>query len=444
MTDRTMTTMRNSRIILFCGIILIHSAFPLDVHHESEKHTEISIKTDARGRRDVIEEEKYFNINSDMTRKGNNINHPTPWMPGPLPPEEDPTTKVSLTNPEVKEVLPLFQTTERVTDKPTGRGARASNENWIKLPFPDREDVQRDDILTPPQPSGDLINSRMPRVNFVTQNKQLETSESRNDKESIQRATRTDNIRTEFVRPDREDDRSKPYKPVYPRQAVYYPEESRRHYHDDRYYPADDLYRRDPYYDLYDRRRYPVYGPRIDRYDDEYDNYVPRKPKRIIYYAHLPDVVRTPPSVDLRYRYSADPYRRYDDDYYARTGRYDYRFRNRYPYAPLRKEERNYRDLAGAGTVVKDKKIDEKITPTPILPQKEEKPRTSPNNSNINNRNVNRNMINSHQYHDDLPTYNDQLTHKTFQDVMRPDEGYLRFEEPLFQGAVEDPYQRKY
>lgn len=402
----------------------------------------MSIATDNRGRRDVIEEEKFFNINSEI-RNENNLNQPTPWMPGPLPPDEDPTTKISLTNTEAKEVLPLFQTTERVTDKPTGRGARASNENWIKLPFPDRED-QRDDILTPPQPSGDLINSRMPRVNFVTQNKQLEASESRNDKGAIQRATRTDDIRTEFVRPG-EDDR-KPYKPVYPRQAVYYPEESRRHYYDDRFYPADDLYRRDPYYDLYDRRRFPAYGPRVDRYDDTYDNYVPRKPKRIIYYAHLPEVMRTPPNVDLRNRFGMDPYRPYNDDYYARNGRYDYRFRNRYPYAPLRKEERNYRDLAGAGTIVKDKKVDEKVTPTPVLPQKDEKYKSNANNNNNrnDNRNHNRNLINSHQYHDGLDSYNDQLSHKNFQDVLRPDDGYLRFDEPLFQATIEDPYQRKY
>ncbi|XP_063829780.1 uncharacterized protein LOC135079112 [Ostrinia nubilalis] len=437
-----MGTMKK-QMVAFWGCILLHAAVSMDIQHEFEKHTEVSIASDTRGRRDVIEEEKFFNINSEI-RKESNMNHQTPWMPGPLPPDEDPTTKISLTNPEVKEVLPLYQTTERVTDKPTGRGARASNENWIKLPFPDRDD-HRDDILTPPQPSGDLINTRMPRVNFVTQNKQLEASESRNDKESIQRATRTDDIRTEFVRPGEE---TKPYKPVYPRQAVYYPEESRRHYYDDRFYPADDMYRRDPYFDLYDRRRYPVYpGPRIDRYDDTYDNYVPRKPKRIIYYAHLPEVMRTPPNVDLRTRFGVDPYRRFDDDYYARNGRYDYRFRSRYPYAPLRKEERNYRDLAGAGTVTKDKKTDDKVTPTPVLPQKEDKYKNNnANNINNNNRNVNvnRNLINSHQYHDGLDSYSDQLSHKTFQDVLRPDDGYLRFEEPLFQGAVEDPYQRKY
>ncbi|XP_060804388.1 uncharacterized protein LOC106129086 [Amyelois transitella] len=425
-------------VIIWCS--LVPAVLALEIQQNgSDKHLEVSLNSDdmARGRRDVIEEEKFYNIRSDRN------DQPAPWIPGPLPPEEDPTTKISITNPEVKEVLPLFQTTERVTDKPTGRGARASNENWIKLPFPDRDDGRRDDILTPPQPSGDLINSRMPRVNFVTQNKQLEASESRNDKESIQRAQRTENIRTEFVRPG-EEERNKQFKPVYPRQAVYYPAESRRPYYDDRYYPADDLYRRDPYYDLYDRRRYiPGYVPRVDRYDDTYDNYVPRKPKRIIYYAHLPEVVRTPPSVDLRYRYSADPYKRFDDDYYARNGRYDYRFRNRppYPYAPLRKEERNFRDLALAGSSNKDKKIEEKITPTPILPKKEEQFKTN----NDNDRNINRNLINSHQYHDGPTlTYNDQLTHKAFPDIVRQDDGYLRYDEPLFQTAVDDPYQRKY
>lgn len=386
----------------------------------------------ARGRRDVIEEEKFYNIRTDNRK---DLNQHTPWLPGPLP-SEDPTTKISLTN-NAQESAQMYQTTESVTDKPTGRGARASNENWIKLPFPGRDD-HTDDILTPPQPSGDLINSRMPRVNFVTQNKVLEASESRNDKESIQRPTRTDDLRTEFVRPEEE---RMQYKPVYTRQAVYYPEDNRRPYYDDRYYGADDLYRRDPYYDLYDSKRYfPGYGPRVDRYDEAYDNYVPRKPKRIIYYAHLPEVVRTPPSVDLRYRYSVDPYRRVDDDYLARTGRYDYRFRNRYPYyAPVRKDERRfgYRDLASSSTSNKDKKVDEKVTPTPVLPQKEDK-KPMPNN----NRNGNR-MINSHQYHDSDNTYKD-LTHKAFKDQNSSGDSYLRFDEPLFHTSIEDPYQRKY
>lgn len=396
-----------------------------------------------RDRRDVIEEEKFHNFRTDMRK--DNMNQHVPWMPGPSQ-AEDPTTKISITN-EAQEVPSMYQTTESVTDKPTGRGARASNENWIKLPFPSqdnahrdnvhRDNALRDNVLTPPQPSGELINSRMPRVNFVTQNKGLEASESRNDKESIQRPTRTDDLRTEFVRP--EEDR-KQYKPVYPRQAVYYPEDNRRPYYDDRYYAADDLYRRDPYYDIYDRKKYyPGYGPRVDRYDEAYDNYVPRKPKRIIYYAHLPEVVRTPPSVDLRYRYSVDPYRRFDDDYNARTGRYDYRFRNRYPYAPLRKDERRfgYRDLAGASTVNKDKKIDEKVTPTPVLPQKEDK-KVSASSSRNGNR-----MINSHQYHDAGDnSYN--FSHKAFKDPNNSDDSYLRFDDSLFHSTVEDPYHRKY
>ncbi|XP_035447216.2 uncharacterized protein LOC118274008 [Spodoptera frugiperda] len=446
--------MWNSKaILLWCGV-LIRVVFPMEVPHDLEKQTEVTGESDSvRGRRGVIEEEKYYNMQSH--RQDANMNMNQPWIPGPLPPE-DPTTKISITN-EVKEVLPLYQTTERVTDKPTGRGARASNENWIKLPIPGHDDLQRDqrdqrdqreqrdqrdNILTPPQPSGDLINSRMPRVNFVTQNKALEASESRNDKESVQRSTRTDEIRTEFVRPDEERDRDRnKYKPVFPRQAVYnapVPEESRRFFYDDRYYPVpDDLYRRDPYYDMIDRRRYyPYYGPRVDRYDEPYDNLVPRKPKRIIYYAHLPEVVRTPPSVDLRYRYSVDPYRRFDDDVYARNGRYDYRFRNRYPYAPLRKDERNYRDLAGAGTVAKDKKVEDKVTPTPILPQKEDKFKTSMN--------ANRNLINSHQYHDSADSYNEPISHKSYPDIVRADTSYFRYDEPLLHGPVDEPYQRKY
>ncbi|KPJ03128.1 hypothetical protein RR46_06286 [Papilio xuthus] len=385
-----------------------------------------------RGRRGVIEEEKFFSVNTDM--RNDNINQHTPWLPSALHSDEDPTTKISITN-DVKNPI-SHQTTERVTDKPIGRGARASNENWVKLPFPN-EDKTRDNILTPPKASGDLINSRIPRVNFVTQNKGLDTSESRNDRESVKRSTRTDNIRTEFVRPD-EDDLMK-QKPVYPRQAIYYPEDPRRMFYEDKYY-NDGLYRRDPYYDLYDRKRY-YPGPRVDRYDEPYDNYVPRKPKRIIYYAHLPEVVRTPPSVDLRYRYSNDPYRRFDDDYYARTGRYDSRFRNRYPYAALRKDERNYRDLVIAGTDARDKKIDEKVTPTPILPKKDDK-KDKP--VNANNRNANRNTINSHQYHETATNYNDQMNHKAFVDSKRPDDGYFRFDEPFFHSAIDDSYQRKY
>ncbi|CAG5059428.1 unnamed protein product [Parnassius apollo] len=412
---------------------MLQMVISFDIQQSSEVNTEDSISLDAiRGRRGVIEEEKYYNIHSE-TRQ-DNINQRTPWLPGSLHSGEDQTTKISIIN-DAKDSLPLHQTTERVTDKPTGRGARASNENWVKLPYPSHDDTTRDNnILTPPQPTGDLINSRMPRVNFVTQNNALEASESR-DKESIQRSTRTDDIRTEFVRPDENDLLRQ--KPIYPRQAMYYPEDPRRQYYDDRYH-NDDLYRRDPYYDLYDRKRY-YPGPRVDRYDDPYDNYVPRKPKRIIYYAHLPEVVRTPPSVDLRYRYSVDPYRRFDDDYYARTGRYDYRFRNRHPYAALTKEERKYRDLASASTVSKDKNVEEKVTPTPILSKKEEK-FTNTNN----NRNSNRNNINSHQYHEEDSSYNDQMSHKGFLDNKRPDNGYFRFEEPLFHASIEDPYQRKY
>lgn len=411
----------------------------INTKHDLTK-TEVDSET-ARGRRDVIEEERFYNIRSESTKKENTYNQPTPWLPQPLSLDEDPTTKISITN-DAQEVMPLFQTTERVTDKPTGRGARASNENWIKLPYPNRDDEDiRDAILTPPQPSGELLNSRMPRVNFITQNKVLDTSESRNNKEAVQRQTRNDEIRTEFVRPG-EDPRGKNYKPVYPRQAVYYPEESRRYFYDDRYLPPDDLYRRNPY----DPRRnydYPRYVPRVDRYDDVYDSSL-RKPKRIIYYAHLPEVVRTPPSVDLRYRYIVDPYRRFDDDYNARSGRYDYRFRNRYPYpyAPLRKEERNYRDLAGSGTVNKDKKIEDKVTAAPVLPQKDDK--FNGREANIIQENRNRNNINSHQYHDNTDSRYTNSISKNYPDIVRHEDTYLRYEDPLFHSTIDDPYGKRY
>ncbi|CAH2049485.1 unnamed protein product, partial [Iphiclides podalirius] len=408
--------------------VALQAACASDVQHSSDEHAEDGMQgmlDTIRGRRGVIEEEKFYNINPGPSRES--VNQRTPWLPGGMHSDEDPTTNISIAN-DVSGAPELHQTTEGVTDKPTGRGARASNENWVKLPYPTHIDPARDH-LTPPQPTGDLISSRMPRVNFVTQNKALDTSETRNDKESIQRSTRTDELRTEVT------DEFARQRPLYPRQAVYYPEAPRRPYYEERYYP-DDMYSRDPYYEFYDRKRYS--GPRVDRYDDPYDSYMSRKPKRIIYYAHLPEVVRTPPSVDLRYRYSADPYRRFDDDY-SRTGRYDYRFRNRYPYAALRKDERNYRDLASAGTATKDKKLDEKVTPTPVLPKKTEK---NPNSDA--NRSPNKNTINSHQYHESDASYSDQMTHKGFMDSKRPDNSYYRFEEPLFHAAIEDPYQRTY
>lgn len=64
-----------------------------------------------------------------------------------------------------------------------------------------------------------------------------------------------------------------------------------------------------------------------DRYDNSrYDNYYDRersfnpKRKRIIYYATLPDITRTPPNVDLRDRYNYGD--RYDDRYYPYPDRY--------------------------------------------------------------------------------------------------------------------------
>lgn len=60
-----------------------------------------------------------------------------------------------------------------------------------------------------------------------------------------------------------------------------------------------------------DMRGYPVYPtPYVN--DVTYAPPLPRPPhvrnRRIIYYANLPEVVRSPPNVELRYRYNSDYY----------------------------------------------------------------------------------------------------------------------------------------
>lgn len=76
-------------------------------------------------------------------------------------------------------------------------------------------------------------------------------------------------------------------------------------------------------YDIPDHRDYPpMYGNEIDnRYYMRTDMMQPLPPsstlprKRTIYYAYLPEVVRSPPTVDFRYR-SYDRYDPYYPDYY--------------------------------------------------------------------------------------------------------------------------------
>lgn len=82
----------------------------------------------------------------------------------------------------------------------------------------------------------------------------------------------------------------------------------------DRYYEYPDSR-----YDVPNPRDYPpIYSNDLDdRYYMRSDLIPPSRNRRIIYYANLPEVVRTPPSVDLRYR-SYDRYDPYYDPYAAR------------------------------------------------------------------------------------------------------------------------------
>lgn len=109
-----------------------------------------------------------------------------------------------------------------------------------------------------------------------------------------------------------------PYYPPYDRDL--HPEYYRVHDSFDRYMPRTPSYP-DPYYEYPDRRYDvpdtrdypPVYSNDVeDRYRYMEDRYS-KTPARVIYYAHLPDIDRSVPPVDMRY-----PYRERDyDPYYA-------------------------------------------------------------------------------------------------------------------------------
>lgn len=81
-------------------------------------------------------------------------------------------------------------------------------------------------------------------------------------------------------------------------------------------YPEDYYYFPDRRYDLPEPRDYrPVYSNDVyDRsFTPHYQDQPVRRRNRIIYYAHLPEVVRAPPTVDLTYRHGRD--HRFDSYY---------------------------------------------------------------------------------------------------------------------------------
>lgn len=412
----------------------------MDVSAQYTEQLAIS-QSDPRDKRDVIEEE---NIKRNTDNKDNIDITVAPeareWIP-----------QSSMKDEEVNSLPNEAPSTyndnaETLSDKQNGRGARgATKDQWIKLPYMGRP--LENDQLSTSVASADEINHRMPRVNFVTQNKGLQTSESRHQRESIPRSTYANsNLRTDIYPPGRDGrSRSLDYT-TYSRQSYHYPDDYRRRgYYDDLDYYDDFYYNqrgREPYYDRYDYRngrRYDYndykYKP-YDRYDDYYgyDNANARydKPRRIIYYATLPDVIRTPPSV---YRY---PQSRYDDDRYYRDrydgGRNGYYY-SRYPYSALKKSENEGpRDLSTSGTANKEKAA-EALKRQQELQKKnnEERARDA--------------KLNSHQYPVSLSTnmnvndQNSKVPHQTlYHDVTRMDSDYHRYDHPSFQAAVDDPY----
>lgn len=205
-----------------------------------------------------------------------------------------------------------------------------TKEQWIKQPYPvqNKAESNYEDVSLSASE-----NVRAPRVHFVTQRRsesappaiyrQYDPDGSSRDKDlardslrNVPRATDRDF----YVRRSRHYD---PYLLPPP------------HYYEQRY---------DPYYrlDNFRHRRYE------QKYEPERDDGY-GKNRRIIYYATLPEVVRSPPNADLRDRYSyrdryddryvtspplsvtADPYR-YRKAYLPNKARYEERERTKVPY----------------------------------------------------------------------------------------------------------------
>lgn len=213
---------------------------------------------------------------------------------------------------------------------------------------------KKDDMDTQAEASAinEGIKARAPRVNFITQNqnnqnrdgKSLDVSESRDARSSVLPETTTpDYYRKNLARiyldyPRPYDSYPRPYE--YERNYVdrmgsgVYPEyyDARRgggapYEEYDSYMPRTLNY---PNYYYYPDKRYDVPEAR-DPYPPTYTNEIPplspiNRNRRIIYYTTLPEVVRTPPNVNLNLKSRYDPYERMDRAY-----NYPY---NYYNYAP--------------------------------------------------------------------------------------------------------------
>ncbi|KAK5639204.1 hypothetical protein RI129_011696 [Pyrocoelia pectoralis] len=202
----------------------------------------------------------------------------------------------------------------------------AIREQWVKQPYPVIvDDTHFEDSI--------MENSdRVPRAHFVTQ-RRLEPSPA------IYRMYEREGRSRDTFR-DLDRDLPPSASRVPPPNYDYYPSErpSKRF----ESYPIRSFnpYRDDPYYRYEESRYDPRYGSlESERPRSE----LPTRQRRIIYYATLPEVVRTPPNVNLRNRYT---YRdAYDDRYVTSPSQpvgeeSSYRFRKpSTPYTKSRHEQ---------------------------------------------------------------------------------------------------------
>ncbi|XP_065083444.1 uncharacterized protein LOC135705599 [Ochlerotatus camptorhynchus] len=259
-------------------------------------------------------------------------------------------------------------------------------EVWAKTPYQAKKPMKEEEMDSEAEASmmSEGIKARAPRVNFITQKKfNSGQSEARDEK---------DKVIPELYR--------KPLARLYyeypaaPRAYDSYSSHSQSPMYPKIYNKYDEYHR-----DMMDRmhppapHRFDMYYQR--RYDNDYDTYFPRysfpsyyyypdkrfdvpsyyrdrnylltndvmdppvipsRNRRIIYYATLPEVVRTPPNVDLRYR-----------NYNKYPNRYDPFYPTKAPYkASTDRNPSAGGGGGGGGGSGGDRKDDKYVSSTPI------------------------------------------------------------------------------
>lgn len=262
-------------------------------------------------------------------------------------------------------------------------------EVWAKTPYQVKKSMKETEMDSEAEASmmSEGIKARAPRVNFITQKKfNSDQSESREEKEKVMPELYRKPLARlyyEYPAAPRAYDSYSAHSqsPMYPKIYNKYDE-----YHRDM---MDRMHPPAPHrYDMYYQRRYDTdYDTYFPRYtfpsyyyypDKRFDvpsyyrdrnylltndvmdppvippvTYIPSRNRRIIYYATLPEIVRTPPNVDLRYRY----YNKYPN-------RYDQFFPTKAPYKASTVQ--NPSGGAGGGTNGGDRKDDKYVSSTPI------------------------------------------------------------------------------